>query len=112
MRSVCTHACRLSGLYVWAAIPRGLHFSRIRRPGSLTKQALHHSRHQLWRCGEGYVRIIADRPEERIETALQRMKAAIETGRSPGDNLVGADHRAHRRIDRPWIFADQWRWAR
>jgi LL-diaminopimelate aminotransferase len=67
-----------AGLYIWAGVPRG-YTSRdfanwlfdktgvFVTPGSNFGQA-----------GEGYVRISITAPDERIEMALQRMRAAIQ----------------------------------
>jgi LL-diaminopimelate aminotransferase len=66
-----------AGLYIWAAVPSG-YTSRdfanwlfdktgvFVTPGSNFGQA-----------GEGYLRISITAPDERIETALQRMRDAI-----------------------------------
>lgn len=67
-----------AGLYVWAAIPAGFTsrdfanwlFDRtgvILTPGT-----------NFGNAGEGYVRISITAPGERIETALERMKAAMQ----------------------------------
>ena len=68
-----------AGLYVWAAIPKGFTSRDFASwifdltgvyitPGTNFGDA-----------GEGYVRISLTAPEERIKTALQRMKTALET---------------------------------
>ena len=68
-----------AGLYVWSAIPGGFTSSDFTNwlfdktgvfitPGT-----------NFGNAGEGYVRIAITAPDERIETALKRMKAAIES---------------------------------
>src|SRR6266702_5537766 len=68
-----------AGLYVWSAIPGGFTSSDFTNwlfdktgvfitPGT-----------NFGNAGEGYVRIAITVPDERIETALKRMKAAIES---------------------------------
>jgi len=70
---------RKAGLYVWSAIPGGFTSSDFTNwlfdktgvfitPGT-----------NFGNAGEGYVRIAITAPDERIETALKRMKAAIES---------------------------------
>jgi LL-diaminopimelate aminotransferase len=67
-----------AGLYVWAAVPHGFQSREFTNwlfdktgvfitPGT-----------NFGAAGEGYVRISITAPDERIETALQRMKTAIE----------------------------------
>jgi LL-diaminopimelate aminotransferase len=68
-----------AGLYVWAAVPGGFSSRRFAdwlfdatgvliTPGSNFGDA-----------GEGYVRIAITAPDERIETALQRMRSVLLT---------------------------------
>jgi len=68
-----------AGLYVWSTIPGGFTSSDFTNwlfdktgvfitPGT-----------NFGNAGEGYVRIAITAPDERIETALKRMKAAIES---------------------------------
>ncbi len=70
-----------AGLYIWASIPNSFLYTTSRdfatwlfdktgvfiTPGS-----------NFGDCGEGYVRISITAPDERIETALARMKSAME----------------------------------
>jgi LL-diaminopimelate aminotransferase len=66
-----------AGLYVWSAIPTGF-TSRdfvswlFDKTGVFVTPGTN-----FGDAGEGYVRISLTAPEERIETALQRMKAAL-----------------------------------
>ena len=66
-----------AGLYVWSAIPTGF-TSRdfvswlFDKTGVFVTPGTN-----FGEAGEGYVRISLTAPEERIETALQRMKAAL-----------------------------------
>jgi LL-diaminopimelate aminotransferase len=66
-----------AGLYVWAAVPEG--FKARDFASWLFDQAgvLLTPGSNFGAAGEGYLRISMTAPEERIETALQRMKAAL-----------------------------------
>ncbi len=67
-----------AGLYVWAEIPKGF-TSRDFTSWLFDKTGVHITPGtNFGDTGEGYVRISLTSPEERIETALQRMKTALE----------------------------------
>ena len=66
-----------AGLYVWAAVPTGF-TARDFANGLFDKTGVFVTPGtNFGDAGEGYVRISLTAPEERIETALQRMKAAL-----------------------------------
>ncbi len=67
-----------AGLYVWAAVPRGFQSRTFTdwlfdRTGVFITPGTN-----FGDAGEGYVRISITAPDERLATALQRMKAVIE----------------------------------
>ncbi|HXL38479.1 MAG TPA: aminotransferase class I/II-fold pyridoxal phosphate-dependent enzyme, partial [Ktedonobacteraceae bacterium] len=67
-----------AGLYVWAEIPDGF-TSRDFTSWLFDKTGVYITPGtNFGNAGEGYVRISLTAPEERIETALQRMKTALE----------------------------------
>ena len=67
-----------AGLYVWAEIPKGF-TSRDFASWLFEKTGVYITPGiNFGNAGEGYVRISLTAPEERIETALQRMKTALE----------------------------------
>jgi LL-diaminopimelate aminotransferase len=67
-----------AGLYVWAAIPKGFS-SRDFSSWLFDKTGVFITPGTNFGvAGEGYVRISLTAPEERIETALQRIKTALE----------------------------------
>jgi LL-diaminopimelate aminotransferase len=67
-----------AGLYIWAAIPRGF-TSRNFASWLFDKTGVYITPGtNFGDAGEGYVRISITAPEERIVTALQRMKSALE----------------------------------
>jgi LL-diaminopimelate aminotransferase len=67
-----------AGLYVWAAIPEGF-TSRDFASWLFDKTGVYITPGtNFGAAGEGYVRISITAPEERIQSALQRMKAALE----------------------------------
>ena len=67
-----------AGLYVWAEIPKGF-TSRDFASWLFDKTGVYITPGiNFGNAGEGYVRISLTAPEERIETALQRMKTALE----------------------------------
>jgi LL-diaminopimelate aminotransferase len=67
-----------AGLYVWAAIPKGF-TSRDFAEWLFDKTGVYITPGtNFGNAGEGYVRISLTAPDERIETALQRMKTALE----------------------------------
>ncbi len=66
-----------AGLYVWAEIPEGF-TSREFTSWLFDKTGVYITPGtNFGKAGEGYVRISLTAPEERIETALQRMKTAL-----------------------------------
>jgi len=66
-----------AGLYVWAEIPQGF-TSRDFANWLFDKTGVFITPGtNFGRAGEGYVRITLTAPEERIETALKRMQAAL-----------------------------------
>jgi len=68
-----------AGLYVWAEIPKGF-TSREFTNWLFDKTGVYITPGtNFGNAGEGYVRISLTAPEERIETALQRMKNALES---------------------------------
>ncbi len=68
-----------AGLYVWAEIPEGF-TSREFTSWLFDKTGVYITPGtNFGKAGEGYVRISLTAPEERIETALQRMKTALES---------------------------------
>jgi LL-diaminopimelate aminotransferase len=67
-----------AGLYVWAEIPKGF-TSRDFTSWLFDKTGVYITPGtNFGNAGEGYVRISLTAPEERIETALERMKTALE----------------------------------
>jgi len=67
-----------AGLYVWAAIPRGF-TSRDFASWLFDKTGVYITPGtNFGDAGEGYVRISITAPDERIETALKRMRTALE----------------------------------
>ncbi|HET9922429.1 MAG TPA: aminotransferase class I/II-fold pyridoxal phosphate-dependent enzyme, partial [Ktedonobacteraceae bacterium] len=67
-----------AGLYVWAAVPQGF-TSRAFTEWLFDKTGVFLTPGtNFGSVGEGYTRISITAPDERLETALQRMKAAIE----------------------------------
>ncbi len=67
-----------AGLYIWAAIPQGFTAHAYAdwlfdKTGVFVTPGTN-----FGKAGEGYVRISMTAPDERIETAIQRMKAAME----------------------------------
>ncbi len=67
-----------AGLYVWAAVPRGFR-SRAFTDWLFDKTGVFITPGtNFGDAGEGYVRISITAPDERLATALGRMKAAIE----------------------------------
>lgn len=67
-----------AGLYVWAAIPKGF-TSRDFANWLFDKTGVYITPGtNFGNAGEGYVRISLTAPDERIETALQRMRTALE----------------------------------
>lgn len=67
-----------AGLYIWAAIPRGF-TSRAYANWLFDKTGVFVTPGtNFGEAGEGYVRISMTAPDERIETAMQRMKAVME----------------------------------
>lgn len=67
-----------AGLYVWAAVPQGF-TSRAFTEWLFDKTGVFLTPGtNFGTLGEGYTRISLTAPEERLKTALQRMKAAIE----------------------------------
>ncbi len=74
MRTQIPHA----GLYIWAAIPAGF-TSRDYANWLFDKTGVFITPGtNFGAAGEGYVRISMTAPDERIETAIQRMKAAMQ----------------------------------
>ena len=74
MRTQTPHA----GLYIWAAIPSGF-TSRDYANWLFDKTGVFITPGtNFGAAGEGYVRISMTAPDERIETAIQRMKAAMQ----------------------------------
>jgi len=74
MRTQTPHA----GLYIWAAIPQGF-TSRDYTNWLFDKTGVFITPGtNFGDAGEGYVRISMTAPNERIETAIQRMKAAMK----------------------------------
>ncbi|HEU5226258.1 MAG TPA: LL-diaminopimelate aminotransferase [Ktedonobacteraceae bacterium] len=66
-----------AGLYVWAGVPDG-YTSRDFADWLFDKTGVFVTPGtNFGQCGEGYVRISMTAPDERIATALERMKAAI-----------------------------------
>lgn len=75
---MCTQSPK-AGLYVWAAVPSGFTSKGFAdwlfdKTGVLVTPGSN-----FGKAGEGYLRITITAPDERIETALQRMKAAINS---------------------------------
>lgn len=69
-----------AGLYVWAAIPKGFTSSRNFTSWLFDKTGVFMTPGtNFGDAGEGYVRISITAPDERLETALARMKAAMES---------------------------------
>ena len=67
-----------AGLYIWAAIPQGF-TSRAYANWLFDKTGVFVTPGtNFGDAGEGYVRISMTAPDERIETAIQRMKAVME----------------------------------
>lgn len=67
-----------AGLYVWAAVPKGI-MSRDFASWLFDKTGVYITPGtNFGDAGEGYVRISITAPDERIETALERMRAALE----------------------------------
>lgn len=67
-----------AGLYVWAAIPKGF-TSRDFAEWLFDKTGVYITPGtNFGNAGEGYVRISLTAPDERIESALQRMRTALE----------------------------------
>ncbi|HYK86117.1 MAG TPA: LL-diaminopimelate aminotransferase [Ktedonobacteraceae bacterium] len=67
-----------AGLYIWAAIPQGF-TSRAYANWLFDKTGVFVTPGtNFGEAGEGYVRISMTAPDERIETAMQRMKAVME----------------------------------
>ena len=67
-----------AGLYIWAAIPQGF-TSRAYANWLFDKTGVFVTPGtNFGEAGEGYVRISMTAPDERIETAMQRMKALME----------------------------------
>jgi LL-diaminopimelate aminotransferase len=67
-----------AGLYVWAAVPRG-YTSRDYTSWLFDKTGVFITPGtNFGDAGEGYVRISMTAPEERIETALKRMRMSLE----------------------------------
>ena len=67
-----------AGLYIWAAIPQGF-TSHAYADWLFDKTGVFVTPGtNFGAAGEGYVRISMTAPNERIETAIQRMKAAME----------------------------------
>src|SRR5216684_1949735 len=67
-----------AGLYIWAAIPQG-YTSRDFANWLFDKTGVFITPGtNFGNAGEGYVRISLTAPDERIETALKRMKEALE----------------------------------
>jgi LL-diaminopimelate aminotransferase len=68
-----------AGLYIWAAVPSG-YTSRDFAGWLFDKTGVFITPgSNFGPAGEGYVRISMTAPDERIETALARMRAAIES---------------------------------
>jgi LL-diaminopimelate aminotransferase len=68
-----------AGLYVWSAIPGGFTSSEFTNWLFVKTGVFITPGTNFGNAGEGYVRIAITAPDERIETALKRMKAAIES---------------------------------
>ncbi len=67
-----------AGLYVWAAVPKGI-MSRDFASWLFDKTGVYITPGtNFGDAGEGYVRISITAPDERIETALERMRAALD----------------------------------
>lgn len=67
-----------AGLYVWAAVPKGI-MSRDFASWLFDKSGVFVTPGtNFGHAGEGYVRISLTAPDERIETALERMRAVLE----------------------------------
>jgi len=67
-----------AGLYIWAAVPAGFTSREFTNWLFDTTGILITPGSNFGDAGEGYVRIALTAPDERIKTALQRMKQAME----------------------------------
>ena len=73
-----THAPQ-AGLYIWAAVPQGMTSRDFANRLFDATGVFVTPGTNFGEAGEGYVRISMTAPDERIETALQRMKSFAGT---------------------------------